>query len=231
MALMLGAIQFGFTLEPRLPNEQEVQETIADKDFSYELNRGEVKKEQAKSWLERILEWFKKLLGNKKKTNKEAHFWPAVWKIMLYIIAGCLIFLIALSLMNIRLSSLIRKKDMVVKDDIYLIDEHSNIAVDDLTRLILQEEQKGNYRNAVRLMFIELLNKLDEAELIKKGKNKTNVDYTQEFKNREYKPLFEKAVLYFNYIWYRGTEINGTEYAIVSNLNKLLKDRIRETKH
>ncbi|MCU0333839.1 MAG: DUF4129 domain-containing protein [Chitinophagaceae bacterium] len=61
---------------------------------------------------------------------------------------------------------------------------------------------RGEYRPAVRFLFIDALNRLDEKGIINKAPRKTNLDYLQETSNEQCRQQLAELMLRFEYVWY-----------------------------
>jgi hypothetical protein len=62
--------------------------------------------------------------------------------------------------------------------------------------------QNGNYRLAVRLLYLKTLKHLSDKELISWQPEKTNQAYVLELENENYKQEFNALTNQFEYIWY-----------------------------
>jgi hypothetical protein len=62
--------------------------------------------------------------------------------------------------------------------------------------------QSGNYRLAVRLLYLKTLKQLSDKELINWQPEKTNQAYVLELENENYKQEFNTLTNQFEYIWY-----------------------------
>jgi hypothetical protein len=61
---------------------------------------------------------------------------------------------------------------------------------------------RKEYRQAVRFLFIDTLNKLDQQALINKAPRKTNLDYLQEINNEQCRQQLAEIMRRFEYVWY-----------------------------
>ena len=59
-----------------------------------------------------------------------------------------------------------------------------------------------NYRQAIRLMFLQLLKRMDENEIIKYQQDLTNFDYRMQLQGTHYEPPFKNLVTFYEYAWY-----------------------------
>lgn len=59
-----------------------------------------------------------------------------------------------------------------------------------------------NYRLAIRLMFLQLLKKMDENEIINYQQDLTNFNYRMQLQGTHYEPPFNNLVKFYEYAWY-----------------------------
>lgn len=74
----------------------------------------------------------------------------------------------------------------------------------------------GNYRLATRLMFLRLLRKLSERQLISYKHDKTNLDYLMELSSKTWYPVFFRLTRHFEYSWYGHFEVGEEAYRIIA---------------
>ena len=105
------------------------------------------------------------------------------------------------------------------------IDEEDTSLVNDYERLLRKAYDDGNWRFAMRFLFLKTLQKLNEKEIIKYAVDKTNSAYVNEL------PVamrndFASLALYYEYVWYGNVEIEKTVFDAIENkfnnfLNKI----------
>ncbi len=88
-------------------------------------------------------------------------------------------------------------------DDIYAIP---------FDQAIQEAVASGNYRLAVRLLYLQTLKKLADEGFIEWQLNKTNTDYVSEVSKYKWKPVFEKLTQSFEYTWYGEVTIAVEHY-------------------
>lgn len=82
----------------------------------------------------------------------------------------------------------------------------------DTQALIMQAVKSGNYREAVRLNYVDVLKLLDKKGRIKWTSNKTNQDYVEEVSKSKLSQAFEMLTHHFDYIWYGQVHIDEGLY-------------------
>ena len=90
--------------------------------------------------------------------------------------------------------------------------EEENIHEIDFDKDIKDAEQDGDYRRAIRLLFLKVLKNLSDAELIYWDSNKTNYQYLYELKGTNIYSQFVKCVNVFDVVWYGEWKIDQSYY-------------------
>lgn len=74
----------------------------------------------------------------------------------------------------------------------------------------------GNYRLAVRIMYLRLLRKLSDRQLIQYKQDKTNLDYLMELSSKTWYPVFFRLTRHFEYSWYGHFEVEAEAYHLMA---------------
>ena len=104
-------------------------------------------------------------------------------------------------------------------------DEEDEDLVNDYDQLLRKAYGEGNWRFAMRFLFLKTLQKLNEKELIKYAVDKTNSAYVMELPSAK-KNDFASLALYYEYVWYGKAEIGKDIFDAIENkynnfLNKI----------
>ncbi len=86
----------------------------------------------------------------------------------------------------------------------------------DYEKLLRKSYAEGNWRFAMRFLFLKTLQKLNEQSMIVYAADKTNSTYVNELplaKRNE----FASLALYYEYIWYGNVEIEKTVFDTIEN--------------
>lgn len=75
--------------------------------------------------------------------------------------------------------------------------------------------QLQNFSLATRLLFLQLLRRLSEKELIEYAPDKTNFDYLMQLSNKPLFNDFSALVKYYEYIFYGNFPVNANQFAII----------------
>jgi hypothetical protein len=84
----------------------------------------------------------------------------------------------------------------------------ANINVDaeedtgDPDAMIRNAIKNGNYRLAVRYLYLQTLARLSEKKFIRVNSNKTNYEYVKELRNQKFAEEFASLTLKYEYVWY-----------------------------
>ena len=78
--------------------------------------------------------------------------------------------------------------------------------------LIHEAESKNDFNLAIRYLYLQLLKKLSDSELILFSPDKTNKLYVQELSGKNYQSEFASLTLNYEYVWYGKFSINHNRY-------------------
>ena len=76
--------------------------------------------------------------------------------------------------------------------------------------------EQGNYRLAVRLMFLRLLKELSEKNIIQYKQGLTNAEYLGQLSRTTYYPAFFRLTRNYEYSWYGLFDVSAEAYSIIS---------------
>ena len=129
-----------------------------------------------------------------------------------FIIIAVVIILLAAALVYFLSANV--KGDKSVKTDLEFDLLHMEEAVleSDFDRFLRLALEGNDYRVAVRILFLRLLQKLHESEWIIWKKNKTNQDFLNEVRNRENYIQFRDLTLAFEIVWYGDQKITKEQF-------------------
>jgi hypothetical protein len=94
--------------------------------------------------------------------------------------------------------------------------DKENLIEADFDTLIQNEIKLGNYNNAVRLLFLQTLQKLINQGFIKWEKEKTNYDYLKEIREKIPGSSFNELLCIYECCWYGNQYVDSTKF---SNIN------------
>jgi len=166
--------------------------------------------------------WYANAVFNKekKKDNKKGGYIPLGQRqwfqtlIWIIIVGGFIAFLlIYLSGSEI---GLFRKKSVPVSSK-----EEEEEMPEDIFAINYQKEidkaaALGNYRLAVRLMFLRLLKNMSEKNVINYKQDKTNLDYLMQLYSTKYYQDFFRITRHYEYSWYGKFEVSSEAYQFIN---------------
>lgn len=149
---------------------------------------------------------------NREKDNDQLRGNGENLNVIGYTIGGLL--LLVLLYFIIRSISLSRSKteeDSVDLENIETIDDH------DFKSLLNQKLEEKDYRAAIRIHFLTILQLMSKQGLIEWKKNKTNLQYAKECRDMEVKGKFKKIAYAYDILWYGNEEISVEKYQYIAH--------------
>lgn len=132
---------------------------------------------------------------------------PLIFKILM---GGLVIFLLIIAITKTRLYKIFYS-DKEIESPGY---EFANTVdpsfdFDEAIRLQMSQQQ---YRIAIRLLYLKVINQLRVKEYIHFSKEKTNVDYLRDLTNEDFKTQFYAITTIYNHVWYGDVEIAEDQF-------------------
>ena len=166
--------------------------------------------------------WYVNAVFEKKeKKKKEESYTPisesALFQTILWlvIIGGFAAFVIIyLSNSNV---SLFRKKNIIIHSDEELELDTDNIFEINYRREIDKAVAAGNFRFAVRLMFLQALKNLSEKNIIQYKPDRTNFDYLLQLHTTGHYSDFFRLTRNYEYSWYGQFDIDKEKFVLIRN--------------
>jgi len=140
-------------------------------------------------------------------------FGNPVVKIILWIAA---IFLIGYIIYKLFLGENFFRRDRTYKNisDTQKEEEITDASAYD--KLVAQAVANGNYRLAIRYLYLQTLQKLSGSGLLQFSADKTNYQYVTELRGKPYQNDFAAITLNYEYVWYGKFDINEDIYKRLS---------------
>ena len=160
---------------------------------------------------------FKK--GNRKKQKESSYvplarrswFQTLLWLITIGSFAGFIMWWLAGS--NV---GLFRKKNRIISDGEEDPDTEDIFAIN-YQKEIDRAANQGNYRLAIRLMFLQLLKTMSEKDIIQYKQGRTNLDFLGQLIATRYYPDFFRITRNYEYSWYGQFEVTKEAYTFIRN--------------
>ncbi len=96
----------------------------------------------------------------------------------------------------------------------------------DFSQALEQAIETGNYRSAVRLLYLDCLKRLSDVHLIDWKPAKTNTAYAQELAEPGIRDAFQRLTRQFEYIWYGDFGIDQHHFAQLREAFRQFDDRL-----
>lgn len=200
----------------RAPTEK-IQKYLSDKDFKYENDY--IPKisfwDKLKEWIYEHL--FRPLFKDHAIT---------LWDIIEYSLAAIALGLIIYFLIKSDKVGLFYKKSE--KGSLNLSDEEENIHEMNFTTLIEEAIAKGQYRVAIRYLYLRLLKDLSDRQLITWRSEKTNYDYNNELRPSAFGKPFNHVTFLFDYAWYGDMPINDEAFKNIRESFEQFNNQLRQ---
>jgi hypothetical protein len=123
---------------------------------------------------------------------------------------------------------LFRKKSVPVSNK----EEEDEIS-EDIFAINYQKEidkaaAQGNYRLAVRLLFLRLLKNMSDKNVISYKQDKTNSDYLMQLSSTNYYQDFFRITRYYEYSWYGKFEVSNEAYLLINKEVQQFENLLRQ---
>ena len=182
----------------RLPAKDFAKAFKAEKAFIY------TKPSPKESFLARLLEF----LNNKlQELAKISFILPWVVKILF---AGLVIFLLIIVITKTKLYKVFYSGNPIQNPDFEIASAGEEPP--DLDEAIRTQVEQKQFRLAIRLLYIKIINQLRIKEFIRYSQEKTNIDYLRELSNKELKSDFANVTSIYNHVWYGDVEIAEDQF-------------------
>jgi hypothetical protein len=194
------------SFQPRDFNEDKLKELRADEDFNYveAPTVGESLWDRFWRW---VGQFIYELFGKMATTN-----WGNV---LLYMLALVVLIVIVMAVLKVDAFRILAKGDgSAVTKGVF----HENIHEMDFDALIKEAVANRDYRNAVRLVFLQSLKLLSDKQHINWQAGKTNHDYVDEVQTPDVKKGLGQLSYYFDYAWYGGFTISEMQFSRVKTI-------------
>lgn len=155
---------------------------------------------------EALLRWFAEHFLEPMFKYSSVTLWTIIKYIFLIVITGMLINHIVKS----NRTGLFEKEQ--ASRNAIIMEGYEVIHGIDFDKMIEQSSENGQFRIAIRYLYLKCLSGLSDRKLIEWKPDKTNRDYLRELKSSAIYSLFSELTALFNYHWYGGSEIDQQSY-------------------
>jgi len=166
---------------------------------------------------------FKKQKERELRSGKSFWSQPIVEVLFwILVIGGFLTFLaLFLSNSNVKLFRSSREIKTVEVEE-----ETDDIFAINYQREIDKAIRAGNYRQAIRFMFLNLLRDLSQKNIITYKQDKTNLDYLLQLHNTAWYDGFFKLARNYEYTWYGHFDVNDEKFNLIRTEFKNFENRL-----
>jgi hypothetical protein len=184
----------------RMPEKSYFNKYLTDKDYYY----GEYKAPKNSGFLYRLWNHIVSILNAGLKAIK---YIPVVFRVIFIVL--CLVLLYVINTKTKLFKLFYTDIDIPSPEFIEAnpLDENQ-----DFDSAINEQISRHNFRNAVRLLHLKLLNELGAHELIRYSKEKTNREYALEINDSALSSSFTSLTGIYNRIWYGNYPLSMDEY-------------------
>jgi hypothetical protein len=174
--------------------ENDLREIYTGSDFVY-LEIDDESENFLSGFFNGIFEFIRRVFG-----VDVSPFWAEFIKyLVIAIIAGFAIYFLIRLLGNETASAIVGRSSRN-RSEVKIADTH--IEQIDLDGLIKEQIASGNYRAAIRYMYLNCLKMLSATGKIDWNYQKTNADYYRELKDEKIKEQFREISYLYDHIWY-----------------------------
>lgn len=147
-------------------------------------------------------------------------FWKGFSKVFAVIVLLSLGGWLIYNLVQSPSNNIIRAEDGT---EITLANLDEYIQETDLQRFLREALEKGNYSQAVRIYYLQIIKDLSKKEAILWRKEKTNRDYIREMRNHPLSTDFRTATRTYEAVWYGNGEIDKAIFGRIEvQMNSIL---------
>ena len=151
-------------------------------------------------------------------------FFSSIFGVIFWIMAiGLFCFLVyRLFLSN---SSLLSRNRRNITSDIAVAQEEN---ISDPDALLRNAIKSGNFRLAVRYLYLQSLHRLSERKFIEIKSNKTNYEYVTEIRKHRFANEFASLTLQYEYVWYGEYPVDERLFEQIQNgFTQFYKNHLR----
>jgi len=182
-------------------------------DFTYE------KVEEKTSLLQRmkqaIQDWFFRNFIRNVDDSINVDYVTVVFRVLGFLVIGLLIFYLVKAFIQQDVYWLFKKKAKKIQAFENITAE--DFSTTDFEKIVQDLIQQQEYRLAIRMYYLWLLQRLQEEGKINWAPEKTNADYTYELQEESEKEQFAYLSYLYNTIWYGEYELIETDFFKAKN--------------
>jgi hypothetical protein len=159
------------------------------------------------------------IVKDKPRTSMQTVLW------IIIIAGGLALIFVLLAARNVSVFG--RKKKLI--NDPVETDETTDIFAIKYISEIDRAAMAGNYRLAIRLMFLRLLKSMTEQNIIDYKHDRTNYDYLVQLNTSPYYSDFFRVTRHYEYTWYGKFNVSPDAYEIIKNEFDTLEAKVNRS--
>ena len=215
-----GSLRSSDTVSYRKFDQAKIEKLKSDPDFAY------VDQSKVKHWWTSLYEWIAKTLSNlfKDKTAEEIGalisilFRILIWGLVLFAVA-----MVVYSLYKMGAFGVLERKKQTIEFSIS--DLESRVLETNWNQLISEAIANRQYNVAIRLLFLQLLQSLNNGNKIQWAKSKSIREYQNEL-TQDYRKGFSLLARYYQYSWFGDVEIDESHFNEIQNEFKVFESNV-----
>ena len=136
-----------------------------------------------------------------KRTSKRVNsdnFFSSIFGVIFWI-AAIALFAYLVYRLFLSNSSIFSRNRKNISSDITVVEEENS---NDQEAVLRNAIKNGNYRLAIRYLYLQALLRLSEKKFIEINANKTNYEYVNEIRKHKFANEFAALTLQYEYVWY-----------------------------
>lgn len=155
--------------------------------------------------------------------NWDTNFWSGFAKVFSIIALMVLIGIVIYQMVQSPSNTAVRAADgtPITFDNL-----DAYIQETDLEKFLREALALGNYNQAVRIYYLQVIKDLSQKEAISWSREKTNRDYLREMRNHALSADFRSATLTYEEVWYGNLALDRSIYESIEGRMKYLLQRI-----
>ena len=142
--------------------------------------------------------------------EQQPWFRTLIWCIIIGVFLGALIYFLLQNKIDLFAKDSTRSATGTVAEN-----ENADIFQIPYSELLRKAEQEGNYRGAVRLLYLQTLKLLSEANIIHYQPDYTNLHYIEQLYQTKFYNEFSAVTRHYEYVWYGKFEISQALYSTI----------------
>ncbi len=151
--------------------------------------------------------------------NRTSSMWRYIFYAALALGLGGLIYLLLRR-------TLISRGTSLAREELPLLEQSDDLHRQDFGNLRKKAEERQDWRLALRLHYLHVLQALSIKEFIQWQSYKTDREYLLEIKNQSWKTAFAELIRYYQYAWYGERTPPREEYERQAQLFDQFRQRI-----